>query len=512
VGKGAGGLGKSGLAYLLLVLALATTGRAQTPRPHTPPIAYYGIYLAQGKLGSATIVRDLHATRAGHAAIRTEMAMHMILNVGGQSNKIDTTDITYTDAKSGAPLASENRTVASGRVTDVKATYTANSLTYDSDVQGAKKTATITLAPGQHFLVDPTDGADIKPAVGMKVAGKVFVPDLFQLVDAEVEVVGKETVTVSGTAVSAFKIIDRNSIESSTLFASEDGDLLRIDNAVAGIPMQIRKEPQAVAEAAPGANATPDIVALTTIRPTGASMGDARTASSITYRLSGVTRALAPTDSVQTVTYAGAIPGAGGASVAGAADVTVHARALPRRADAVLYARPADAPANLRPFLEASPYVAAGDPAFRALAQKVLAGETNCARAARKIAAYVHRTVKPDPSIAALRTATDVLSDPRGVCRDYTALFAAIARSAGLPTKECVGLGYADGAFLGHAWPEVWVGRDEDGRDEWFALEPTWGVPFADATHIKLAEGEITDFFAVAADLGKYKIQVLKVE
>ena len=71
--------------------------------------------------------------------------------------------------------------------------------------------------------------------------------------------------------------------------------------------------------------------------------------------------------------------------------------------------------------------------------------------------------------------------------------------------KQCVGVAYVDGRFCYHAWPEVWVGGDT-----WIALEPTWGAPFADATHIKLAEGEITDIFAVAQDLGKYQIKVLE--
>ena len=62
-----------------------------------------------------------------------------------------------------------------------------------------------------------------------------------------------------------------------------------------------------------------------------------------------------------------------------------------------------------------------------------------------------------------------------------------------------------------HAWPEVYVGQDARGADLWVALEPTWGAPFADATHLKLAEGEITDITNIAADMGNYTIKVLEV-
>ena len=72
---------------------------------------------------------------------------------------------------------------------------------------------------------------------------------------------------------------------------------------------------------------------------------------------------------------------------------------------------------------------------------------------------------------------------------------------------------YAGGTFYGHAWPEVWVGTDTaTGADRWIALEPTWGAPFADATHIKLAEGELSDFFKVAADLDGYRVQILEAK
>ena len=60
-------------------------------------------------------------------------------------------------------------------------------------------------------------------------------------------------------------------------------------------------------------------------------------------------------------------------------------------------------------------------------------------------------------------------------------------------------------AFVFHAWPEVWVGN----AAAWVALEPTWGNSYADATHIKLAQGEITDLYRVSGDMGKYRIAVM---
>jgi hypothetical protein len=328
-----------------------------------------------------------------------------------------------------------------------------------------------------------------------------------------VEVVGQENVTIDGQSISAFKIIDRNAIESSTVYAGPDGDLLRIDNSVAGLPMQIRKERKEMALAPAGSDTMPDLIALTSNRPTGASLDGARSAKSITYHLGGITRPLPTSDSVESIDYVPTAPGTP-TSAARTADVTIHARPLPEKsASAPLFPDATKAPTNLQPFLVPSVYVDSADPRFHTIAHSVLGdGPNDCVSAAEKISAYVHRTVKPDPSIAALRSATDVCNDPRGVCRDYTSFFAAIARAAGLPTKQCFGVAYDGRAFVGHAWPEVWVGKTAEGKDRWVAIEPTWGRPFADATHLKLAEGELTDFFTVAGDLTKYKIDVVKVE
>ncbi len=215
-----------------------------------------------------------------------------------------------------------------------------------------------------------------------------------------------------------------------------------------------------------------------------------------------MTRRLGTTSgSTQTVSYSS------DNSQALRARVSVTAGPLPTGPTVPLFAPNQPVPDTLKPYLKSTLYVPADDSRFKDLARSIVGDEKDAARAAARIAAWVHKTVTPDPGIAAIRTAKDILDKPRGVCRDYTTLFTAVARAAGLPTKQCVGVAFADGRFLYHAWPEVWVGGDT-----WVALEPTWGAPFADATHIKLAEGEITDIYSIAQDLGSYQIKVLQAE
>lgn len=474
---------------------------------------YYGVYLQTAKLGNATMTRDERATLDGRPAVRVDMQMTMDLRVLGAPNKIVTSSVSWADPKTGAPLASRSRTEASGRVTTVSAAYADRSVTYTADIQGTIKKDTLTLKPGEKFLADPSNGATIRPKVGMKLSGKVFSSEMMRLIDTEISVVGEETVAIGGQAVRAFKIIEKNPYTPATLWANETGDLLRADMPMG---MQMRKEPKALALAEPGGKA-PDLIAMTSIAPTGEKLtADARKAGAITYEIGGVTRPLAPDDSVQSVAYQ---PTGVGATEKNekTATVTVRARPLPDAAGVSRFASAEAAPERLRRFLRTTEYVPASDPEFVQLARTIVGEETDTAKAAAKIAAYVHKTMKPDPGIAALRTAHDIRKEPRGVCRDYTTFYTAIARAAGIPTKQCVGLGFGvlpdgSGRFVGHAWPEVWTGTDAAGADRWIALEPTWGQPFADATHIKMAEGEITDFYEVAADLEHYKIKVLRVE
>jgi transglutaminase-like putative cysteine protease len=265
--------------------------------------------------------------------------------------------------------------------------------------------------------------------------------------------------------------------------------------------MEARKEPKAVALRLPSTEEIArrgDLALVVGITPTGTPIADPRAANGVRYKLRGSTGELPPSDNRQNITIAGT----GRDRVA---TLAVTAKPLPSSAGIARFATPADAPEALRPYLMPSDYVSSGDPEFTALAREASGGETDLAKASAKIADFVHRTIVSDSSIAVLRTASDINKDRRGVCREYTTFFTAIARSAGIPTRICVGVVLVDGAFVYHAWPEVWVGA----ANGWVALEPTWGRPYADATHIKLAQGEITDLYRVADDMGRYKIEVI---
>jgi hypothetical protein len=103
-------------------------------------------------------------------------------------------------------------------------------------------------------------------------------------------------------------------------------------------------------------------------------------------------------------------------------------------------------------------------------------------------------------------SALDVLAQREAECQGHAYLYAALARALGIPTRVVNGLAYAESAqgFLYHSWAESYL----DGG--WRAIDPTFGQPAADATHLKLVEGEsIAELIPLTEWMGKVQIRVL---
>lgn len=97
-----------------------------------------------------------------------------------------------------------------------------------------------------------------------------------------------------------------------------------------------------------------------------------------------------------------------------------------------------------------------------------------------------------------------------GECQSHAKLYAALARSVGLPARVVNGLVHlpdiGKNGLLYHAWNEVYLGR-------WVAIDATLGQFPADATHIKLTEGEgLAATIPLAAVVGKLQIKILEEE
>ncbi|MEM4409555.1 MAG: transglutaminase-like domain-containing protein, partial [Candidatus Caldarchaeum sp.] len=151
-------------------------------------------------------------------------------------------------------------------------------------------------------------------------------------------------------------------------------------------------------------------------------------------------------------------------------------------------------------FLEPSRLIQSRNPKIVSLASEILSAETDSLAAARKIAIWVYKNLRKEPTVS-VPSALDVLTTKRGDCNEHSVLYAALARAAGIPTKIALGVVYLDGKFYYHAWNEVFIG-------EWIPVDATFGQMPADASHIKLIEGDISRGAEIMGLVGKIRIEI----
>ncbi len=125
----------------------------------------------------------------------------------------------------------------------------------------------------------------------------------------------------------------------------------------------------------------------------------------------------------------------------------------------------------------------------------------------RRLVRWIQENVDQAP--VDVFSSSDVLQERKAECQGLTWLYAAFARSLGIPTRVVNGLVYSkdlDG-FLYHAWAESYVGAG------WQPVDPTFGQVGVDATHIKLIEGDRpADLLPLTDIVGRIQLKILAVE
>jgi len=143
-------------------------------------------------------------------------------------------------------------------------------------------------------------------------------------------------------------------------------------------------------------------------------------------------------------------------------------------------------------------------PRLRQVAREVVGDTTDPSEATRRLARFVYERLRKVPTMS-VPNALQVLDMGEGDCNEHAVLFAALARSIGLPTRVAAGVVYANGAFQYHAWDEVWLGR-------WVTVDPVFAQLPADVTHVKFVSGGPEDHLAMIGVIGRLKLEVLGAE
>ncbi|PIE57534.1 MAG: hypothetical protein CSA33_07990 [Desulfobulbus propionicus] len=157
---------------------------------------------------------------------------------------------------------------------------------------------------------------------------------------------------------------------------------------------------------------------------------------------------------------------------------------------------------DMRGACQATAYVQAHAPRIVALAEKIIAGEEDAVQQVRKLSTWVHENIEKRPVIG-YPDALSTLDARIGDCNEHAALFAALARSIGIPTYIAAGVVHHKDAFYYHAWNEVCV------NNMLLSLDTTTNQVPADLTHLRFLRGEFDEQVQVGALLGRLSIEPL---
>ncbi len=158
-------------------------------------------------------------------------------------------------------------------------------------------------------------------------------------------------------------------------------------------------------------------------------------------------------------------------------------------------------------YLQSTATVDSADPRAQATARAIVTDAPDPLARIGRLVRWIQENVDQTP--ADVFSSSEVLQGRKAECQGLTWLYAAFARSLGIPTRVVNGLVYSEEleGFLYHTWGESHVGSG------WLPVDPTFGQVGADATHIKLIEGERSaDLLPLTDIVGRIRLKILSVE
>ena len=368
----------------------------------------------------------------------------------------------------------EIRFSARGAVSD-------NRLTLEIDSAGHKSTQEVKLTQAPYLL------AALKPYVvtqqletGKKFFFSTFDPSTLAEQVTSVTIEGREHIRIGGRLEPAIKL--RQNFRGISVLSWVDGQGRTLkEESAAG--MSLLRQSATEAKSLPAQAIALDIVAETAIA-VAQPIAEPQSRPALTLKLSGADLSRFALD--------------GGRQRWRRDHLTIRLESPPRPGTHKLPIRDARWAAYQQP----TPFLQSDHPSVKALAKKILQGETDARRAAVKLKDWVFREIAKEPTVS-IPNALQVLASKKGDCNEHTVLFNALARAAGIPAKTVVGVVYLRGAFYYHAWSEIWLG-------EWISLDSVLNQFPADVTHVKFLEGEIDRQIDILQLIGNLKIAVVE--
>ncbi|MGC8666877.1 MAG: transglutaminase-like domain-containing protein [Chthonomonadales bacterium] len=491
-------------AFLAFAALLGTPGMGCAMGMPIPQESWIGIFFNGNKIGYSSS-RIAAARYHGKPAYRVHAHSVTQMEMFGNRVSQDIVLIGYTD-RHFAPLYQQYRITSNGSTLVIEAEYGRRSVSCTLHSGSGVTRKVLPIPPGAKLLSDSPDSA----ASGLGAPGRKQIfyylnPLTLALDRTVVQVLENKRVLLNGQNTGVVRYTATLPFGTMTSWVTRSGELLAAELPM-GLTMYRLSRAAALDPATPqpyialpgmpkqvSAKYTPpkDFAVATAVSPS-TPIEDPRALRSITLTIHGIEDPkLVLNDDRQHAIPIGR----------GTYSVQVNAREFPPEQSVRL---PVTNP-KLRVYLLKAPYLEVDNQAIIRTAKEVKSYHTNAYAVAQAVRRWVHNRMHPDYTIGVPRSCTDIIKRPRGVCRDYATLFAAVARAAGIPTRIVAGVVYAEGKFYYHAWDEVWVGQ-------WLPMDATLPTDFVDATHIKFTEGGVPEMFRIAGIIGRLRIEVVSAQ
>jgi len=381
-------------------------------------------------------------------------------------------------------LADQVRLVARGEIKG-------NELVMEVDQAGETSTLSFPITKPPHVGMSLESAIRRQElAVGLKFTTPYFDPLTLAEGEMEFEVVDVE---IFDGGEEAYWLTSKFSDVETRTLVTPAGETLRQEGAI-GMRMvrMTAEDAQRISDEPPK-----DLIALSAV-PFKGSLTNARATRLFSARFSGVeARQIVAQPPMQRVD---------GDTVTVDMPMLIEIPTLP------ISALPADFEQGDEPpvYLGSSPTLPVGHLEIQKAAADIVTGATNRLEAVQQLTNWVFTEVAKEPSVG-VPNGLEVLRSKRGDCNEHTALFVSLARAAGIPTRIAAGVVFSErvgpkGKFYYHAWPEVQLG----GPTEWVAVDPTFGQVPADATHIKLVEGDLDRQVAILGVIGQLRLELIE--
>ena len=318
-------------------------------------------------------------------------------------------------------------------------------------------------------------------SVGKKFCLPFFDPSTLSSRDITIDVLGKEKILFSGKEVMVFKVKEYFEGIEVLALVSEAGDIIKEEGPLG---LTLLKETQEQALSGDWMKKEKPDVSVATAVPVNVPISNARAVKFLQVKISNL-----PPNKFDLVE--------GRQNIQGDRLEIRQEDPASWKTFPLPYSK-----SDFQPYLQPTSLIQSTDERIIKQAKSIAGDNRDAETVARKLLHWVFTTVKKKPTLS-IPDALEVLDLKVGDCNEHTALYTALSRSLGIPTRVCVGIVYLKDKFYYHAWPEIYLGR-------WVAIDPTFNQFPADATHIRLVVGDLSDQLKILSVVNKMKLEVLE--